>query len=79
MTTEIGDEDNEKEDVDTSSQSLMKGKSPVLQKLRSQRALFRVHPNPKKPNTSFVKSQEYAETTGKRFSLGQGSSGALGK
>ncbi|KAL4612030.1 hypothetical protein ACB092_08G169400 [Castanea dentata] len=64
MTTETGDEDNEKEDVDTSSQSLMKGKSPVLQKLRSQRALFRVHPNPKKPNISFVKSQEYAQTTG---------------
>ncbi|XP_050277519.1 kinesin-like protein KIN-14T [Quercus robur] len=64
MTTEIGDEDNEKEDVDTSSQSLMKGKSPVLQKLRSQRALFRVHPNPKKPNILFVKSQEYAQNTG---------------
>ena len=69
MTTEIGDEDNEKEDVDTSSQSVMKGKSPVLQKLISQRALFRVLPNPKKPNILFVKSQEYAQNTGKRYKI----------
>ena len=66
VTTEIGEEDSEKEDLDASSQSLMKGRRPFLQKLRSRRALFRVHPNPKKLNMSCVKSQEYAQETGIR-------------